>query len=185
MAKSFKSETRFRGDWTVTILAEPTGTGFYTKCVSPDGIELCTEVCSDKGAAWQRGYALVDNTERDLHIQRYQAIAVPITLALLYVAGWDEDYEFCSPPQLRGRRTWKNHDWDILNLLTDQKLLEAQRNPKQVKSVVLTSEGIKQARRILRQLNLDGVEEFLVVHSEHDELPDSALDSLAESESSL
>jgi hypothetical protein len=173
MAKPFRSETRYHGNWAVTIYADPADEGFYTRCVSPSGLELCTEICHDKGAAWQCGYSLVEQVEKEEQIQRYRAIAVPLTLALLYIAGWDEYYEFDDKSHLRGRRTWKNHDWDILNLLTDQRLLEEQRNPQQIKSVVLTPEGIKQARQILSRLNLEGIEEFLKAHSDHDDLPDA------------
>jgi hypothetical protein len=134
---------------------------------------LCTEICHDKGAAWQRGYNLVEQVEKEEQMQRYRAVAAPLTLALLYVAGCDEYYEFEDKAQLRGRHAWKNHDWDILNLLTDQNLLEEQRNPKQIKSVVLTPEGIKRAREVLSQLNLAGIEEFLKSHSNHDDLPDA------------
>lgn len=162
--------TRHYSDWAVTIYANPAGEGFYTKCVSPSDSELCTEICHDKGSAWQRRYTLVEQVEKEEWRQLYQAIAAPLTLALLYVAGWDEYDEF-DKSRLVGRRAWKNHDWDILNLLTDQKLLQKQHNPKQIKSVVLTSEGIKRAREILSQLNLAGIEAFLKAQPEHDDLP--------------
>jgi hypothetical protein len=161
MAKPFQSETRSHWKWAVTIHTDPGSGGFYTTCVSPKGIELRTEVCYDKGFAWQQGYALVEQVEQEEQTQRYQAIALPLTLALLYVTGWDESYPAGNPAKSTSRRAWKTHDWDILNALVEQQFLVSQRNPKQVKSVTLTPEGIQQARQILRQLNLEGIEAFL------------------------
>jgi hypothetical protein len=169
MTKPFKSETRYRGDWAVTIYRSEANNGFFTKCVSPTGAEFCTEVFIDKGSAWQSGYNYVDQVEREECIRRYRAVVVPLTLALLYVSGWDEYYEYVSPPKFRGRRAWKNHDWDILNFLTDQNFLEEQLHPKQIKSVVLTPKGIKQAKLALHKIGLPGIQDFFGAEFELDD----------------
>jgi DNA-binding PadR family transcriptional regulator len=88
----------------------------------------------------------------------------------LYVSGWDEDYELGHQSRFRGRRAGKGHDFEILDLLTKDGLLEEQHNPKQIKSVVLTPKGIKQARYILKNLNLEGIEELLQNHDNRDSL---------------
>ncbi|MBW4619747.1 MAG: hypothetical protein KME17_10375 [Cyanosarcina radialis HA8281-LM2] len=60
MAKSFQSETRYRHNWSVTIYAASKEAGFYTECISPNGTKISTDICSDRGSAWQQGYSLVD-----------------------------------------------------------------------------------------------------------------------------
>ncbi len=65
-----------------------------------------------------------------------------LTLALLYVSGGDEygelGDELGNEQCFQGRRAYKGYDFDILDLLTTAGLIEEQRYPKQVKSVVLT-----------------------------------------------
>ncbi|NJK68629.1 MAG: hypothetical protein HC849_11125 [Oscillatoriales cyanobacterium RU_3_3] len=172
MPKPFRPETRSRYKWSVTIYAGSEGVGFYTECISPKGAILRTEICNDKGSAWQQGYNLVDRAIQEELTNRYNTIAIPLTLALLYVSGWDEEYELGHQSCLRVRRAWKGHDFQIMNLLTERGWLEEQRNPKQIKSVVLTPKGIKQARHILKNLNLEGIEEFFQTYDNCDDLID-------------
>lgn len=136
MTKAFKSETRHREDWAVTIYATADRTGFYTKCVSPTGKLLATEVYVQKGTAWQEGYKLVDEAVRKERTDRYNAIALPLTLALLYVSGGDEYYKYGKQREFRRRGAWKGYDFDILNLLENRGLIEKQNNRSQTKSAI-------------------------------------------------
>ncbi|MBD2598157.1 hypothetical protein H6G74_28090 [Nostoc spongiaeforme FACHB-130] len=174
MTKPFKGETRYRHDWSVTLCTDPEGQGFYAQCTSPKGLVLCTDIYSDKGLVWQQGYELVDRTIHEEQTRRYNAVALPLTLALLYVSGGDEYGELGNEQCFKGRRAWKSYDFDVLDLLTTAGFIEEQRYPQQVKSVVLTPKGIKEARRFLQGLNLDGVKEFLGTLAEHDDLPDES-----------
>ena len=178
MTKPFKGETRPRHNWSVTLCTDPESQGFYAQCTSPFGLVLCTDIYSDKSLVWQQGYELVDRTIRSEQTRRYNALALPLTLALLYVSGGDEygelGDELGNEQCFQGRRAYKGYDFDVLDLLTTAGLIEEQRYPKQVKSVVLTPKGIKEARRVLRGFNLDGVEEFLGALAEHDDLPDES-----------
>lgn len=170
MNQRFKSETRYRENWAVTIYKNKACSGFYTKCVSPTGDILSTEVYDQKGSAWQSGYNLVDQVVQEQTIRRYNAIALPLTLALLYVSGRDNYYKGDSGHnEFIDRSAFKGHDFDILNLLEDQELIENQKNRSKTKSVYLTNKGIKQARNLLRNLNLE-VEDFLQAHPEHENL---------------
>lgn len=60
----------------------------------------------------------------------------------------------------------------IALLGSEDGLLEEQRNSRQIKSVVLTPKGIKQARQILKNLNLEGIEEFFQTHDNREDLID-------------
>lgn len=90
------------------------------------------------------------------------------------MSGGDEYSELNNKQWFRGRRASKGYDFDVLDLLTTAFFIEEQRYPQQVKSVVLTPKGIKEARRFLQGLNLDGVKEFLGTLAEHDDLPDES-----------
>lgn len=74
--------------WDVTLHCE--GDSFFAECTSPEGNSLCTEAYKDKGTAWQQGYNLVDRAVQEAKVKRYKAIAMPLTLMLLYIAGSDE-----------------------------------------------------------------------------------------------
>jgi len=130
---------------------------FFAQCTSPEGITLRTEAYGDKGTAWQKGYDLVDKAVAEARSRRYNAIARPLTLMLLYVTGSDEYYD----GRLLGRRAYKGHDFGILDAFEAEGLITPQTNKRAVKSVVLDDEGIKQARELLRNLNLPAADEFL------------------------
>jgi len=51
-------------------------------------------------------------------------------------------------------------------------LADEQFAKEQIKSVVLTPKGIKQAKHILKNLNLEGIEEFLQTQENRDDLID-------------
>lgn len=63
-----------------------------------------------------------------------------IVLALLWLTAFDVDES--------GGRTWKSHDWDVLDRLHAKGYIS---DPKsKAKSVVLGAEGVKRARRAIR-----------------------------------
>ncbi len=170
MNNGYKSDTRNRKEWAVTIYENQDSSEFYAKCVSPTGKILSTEVCKNKESAWQAGYDLVDKEIMRERADRYNAIALPLTLALLYVSGNDEYLEgYKGQRDFIGRSSWKGYGFGILDLLEEQGLIRKRSSGAQ--SVFLTNEGIKKARNTLRNLNLE-VEEFLQTHAEHDNLPE-------------
>lgn len=172
MTQRFKSETRYREDWAVTIYRNEDPPGFYTKCILPTGDVLSTEVFDQKMYAWQEGYKLVDEAIREQTICRYNEIAIPLTIALLYVSGRDNYFKRDSGRnEFINRSALKGYDFDILNLLENQELIEPQKERRKTKSVYLTNKGIKKARNLLRKLNLE-VEDLLQAHAEHENLPD-------------
>ncbi|HAN46079.1 MAG TPA: hypothetical protein DCQ32_05950 [Cyanobacteria bacterium UBA8156] len=63
------------------------------------------------------------------------------------------------------RCAWKGYDFNVLDRLTDQGLLEVQGEPRRTKSVALTSEGVERAKCVLQQLSLEGIEAFLTEFS--------------------
>ena len=63
-----------------------------------------------------------------------------ITLALLYLTTFKDKY---------GLRTWKSHDWDVLNRLHESGYIH---DPvSKAKSVMLTDEGAERSKLLLEK----------------------------------
>lgn len=174
MTIPFKSETRHCEDWNVTIYKTPDSSGFYAKCVSPSGEVLSTEIFEKKGSVWQEAYKLVEQVVREQRTHRYNKIVIPLTLSLLYVTGQDNFYEGLTGQLKFSSRSAKNcYDSEILNILENQGLIEKPRDTRRNNTVYLTNEGIKHARKLLRDLNLE-VDEFLQAYAKHENLPEKS-----------
>lgn len=70
-----------------------------------------------------------------------------LTLMLLHLTSWEEN-EF----GMKYRRSWKGYDFDILNELIDEDLI---RGGRRSKSIIITDEGIKKAKELLKQYGID------------------------------
>ena len=69
-----------------------------------------------------------------------------LTLMLLHLTSWDEN-----ELGMKYRRSWKGYDFDILNELGDEDFI---RGGNRSKSVMLTDEGIKKAKELLKQYGI-------------------------------
>ena len=75
-----------------------------------------------------------------------------LTLTLLYLTSWEEDaYDFEEMRPSKIRRAWKGADWDALDSLRDDDLLSFVNKNK---SVYITAEGEREARRLLDEMGL-------------------------------
>jgi hypothetical protein len=70
-----------------------------------------------------------------------------LSLMLLYLTSWKEN-EF----GLRYQRSWKGYDFGILDQLTDEDLI---RGAHRSKSVMITEEGIKKAKELLKRYGIE------------------------------
>lgn len=70
-----------------------------------------------------------------------------LTLMLLHLTAWEEN-EFGT----QYRRSWKGYDFGILDELTEKDLI---RGGHRSKSVMITDEGMKKAKEILKQYGID------------------------------
>ena len=67
------------------------------------------------------------------------------TLALLYLTTFKDKH---------GLRTWKSHDWDVLNRLYESGYID---DPvSKAKSVMLTDEGAEQSKRLFEKHFMKG-----------------------------
>lgn len=65
-----------------------------------------------------------------------------LTLLLLYLTSWQEE---------QVQRSWKGYDFDVLNRLEEEGLIA---QSKTAKSVYLTEEGIKTAKKLQEGLSI-------------------------------
>ncbi len=70
-----------------------------------------------------------------------------LTLMLLHLTSWEEN-EF----GMQYRKSWKGYDFGILNELTEEDLI---RGGHRSKSVVVTDEGMKKAKELLKKYGID------------------------------
>jgi len=85
-------------------------------------------------AARRRNVAQEDGMEID------KAKVDELTLALLYLTTFKDK---------QGWRTWKSHDWDVLNRLHESGYID---DPvSKAKSVMLTEEGVDESKRLFEK----------------------------------
>lgn len=72
-----------------------------------------------------------------------------LTLMLLYLTSWTEKDSFGD----EHIRAWKGYDFDILNLLSEENLIGG--SSYKSKSTYLTENGIKKAKELIKEYNLD------------------------------
>jgi len=70
-----------------------------------------------------------------------------LTLMLLYLTSWEEN-EF----GMQYHKSWKRYDFGILDELSEADLI---RGGRRSKSVMITDEGIKKAKDLLKQFCID------------------------------
>ena len=73
-----------------------------------------------------------------------------LTLVLLYLSKFKERNRYSDLPIYRA---WKGYDWDVINDLDEQDLID-QGNVRN-KSVYLTPEGLDKARELLEELGIE------------------------------
>lgn len=77
-----------------------------------------------------------------------------LTLMLLYLTRWTEMPRKKLPPGFEvAWRAWKVHDWDALDRLKEEGLIDFN---YRAKSVGFTDEGGREARRLLRRYGIQG-----------------------------
>ncbi|GCF94360.1 hypothetical protein NRIC_22510 [Enterococcus florum] len=77
-----------------------------------------------------------------------------LTLMLLYLSSWEETYPSLEEGEYTLLNAWKGYDFSVLNKLTEEDLLFAQKRPSRTKSVTLTDEGEAMAKRLLEKYNI-------------------------------
>ena len=80
-----------------------------------------------------------------------------LTLMLLYLTRWTETPRKKLPPGFEvAWRAWKGHDWDALDRLKEQRLIDCNYRAKSVGS---TDQGEQEAQQLLRRYGIQGEDE--------------------------
>lgn len=79
-------------------------------------------------------------------------IETKLTLMLLFLSSWEEGPDL---DDAKFKRAWKGYDFDILRSMADQGLIQNQRQPSRVKSVVITKKGEQLAQQLLEKYQQD------------------------------
>ena len=73
----------------------------------------------------------------------FQKLREDLTLLLLYLNSWDEEYK---PMKIKFLRSWKGFDFGTLNSLSDNYLIS---DSKKSKSITFTEDGVIKAKKLL------------------------------------
>ena len=70
-----------------------------------------------------------------------------LTLMLLYLSSWEEN-----EMGMKYRRSWKGYDFDVLNELAEEELINDGRRSK---SISFNDEGIEKAMELLKKYDIE------------------------------
>ncbi|ELS34637.1 MULTISPECIES: DUF6429 family protein [Pseudanabaena] len=170
-----------RQSWTIKLFESPESKMFgkyFAEATSLDNTPLTSSFFDTVHKAEQNIFSLIDQfdnkNEKEVLFTKYYRVLKPIYLMFLYLSGSDEYFEKerCKET-FTGVRSWISLQWDILDRLEKEGLLEQPQrkspNPKKVTYVELTKNGIKEARKNLQNINLDGVDALLLERTYHEE----------------
>lgn len=139
-------------------------------------------ICSILDKDINKQKQIKDEAERYQMFLEDYLVLKPLYLMILYLSGWDE-YNSCLSGDITkderckenftGIQSWIGLQFKILDFLQTEGLLEQPqkggKNYKKVTYVELTKKGIKLARDVLKQINLDGVESLLSQRDYHED----------------
>jgi hypothetical protein len=190
--------TKTREDWKITVFELPESK-IYGKQYMAEGINLSDSektvysfswgnnvnqaycnACNSIDSKKQRLKELERRLEEEREYKKYYNFIKIIYLMLLYLSGWDEYNPYLSNSEEKrckenftGVRSWIGLDFNILNKLEREKLIEQPqregKNYKKVTYVELTKKGMQLARETLKNINLEGAEPLLEQLDYHEE----------------
>jgi hypothetical protein len=188
LAQKRKRQQKEYKDWQITIFELPDsdlfGKVFTAECTKEPNIkiELGVTHYSPKSVqdAYRQAHSRMDSyddfsKQQEANLRRYRGLR-PLYLIMLYLSGWDkflpgqyneEDNEDNKPKKFLGVEFYNGLDYDILNQLTAEKLIEFSSSRKQL---WLTPEAVKEARKIIKKLNFEEIKELLTERDYHEEL---------------
>jgi len=179
MGKKINIFSKNRKGWTIAVfeLAEAyQGLKFVAECTKEGELKQTTYFSQTKNAAYSQGCQLVDQYEAEMEKLRKKfekyLLLKPIYLMFLYLSSWDEylpkELSDDNQPKLLNIQSWIKLDFEILNLLEEEKLLRIpQAGIRSVTYVELSPKGIKEAIDTLNHINLLGKELFLNKKQHH------------------
>jgi hypothetical protein len=193
----FKSKkpvfSKIRGEWEITVFELPNSPIYGKKFIARYSKNLEITLFTDYSTwysnsskeAYDRACSSIDQLERKLQeeiaFQELYQVLKPLYLILIFLSGWnkyidipqkilnpelDNSVEKDGKENFLGVEFWNGLDFDILNRLKAEELLEFSSTRK---SLYINKKAIKEARNVLKTLNLEGLENFLKKLKIHEE----------------
>ncbi|MEB3281665.1 MAG: DUF6429 family protein [Lyngbya sp.] len=180
--------TQKKNQWEITVFELQTpdeyGNKFVAECTKDSETRELTAVSKTKSAAHSRGYNLVYELEkREKHLKRCK-ILQSVYLIFLYLSSSDEYFDDCEDindiEKLWRITSWINLDFEILDQLENEELLtKPQQGKKKITYISLTPEGVQKSIELLKQINLEGLQELLEEQKHHTKWVDQSLNEKA------
>lgn len=170
-----------RNDWQITVYELPNSEIFGTKFIATakkesTQIEQDTGFCDTRDRAYSMACGLADSSDRqeqqEINFQRRYRVLKPLYLLAIYLFSWDEfvgnngersprdpeDRQRFYLEHFVGVRSYKGFDFDILDRLKEEGLLES--IPAN-KTLTINKAAIRLAIEAAQQMNIPGMEELL------------------------
>jgi len=180
LANKTELYSKDRKGWEITVfeLPEPDkyGDKFVAECTKEPDLRETTCFSRSPNESYGRACNFVDEMEKrqeqlNRFIENYQVLK-PLYLMLIYLSGWDEYNPYVgntknkrSPENFIGVTFWNGFNFEILEQLESEELLEFSTTRK---TLTINKKGIKEARDILKRINLEGVEALLDQGKHHE-----------------
>ncbi|MEH1858766.1 MAG: hypothetical protein V7L21_12320 [Nostoc sp.] len=196
LANKKEIHSKNRKGWKITIFKLPEsditfGKNFLAECTKEPELLQNIWFCNNKGDAYSRACSFVDEFETkeeqlSIFIEHY-TVMKDLYLMIIYLSSVDQHNRYLnnsrekSQENFTGISCWNRFDFDIVNALIAEALLEFSSNKK---SLIMNKKGMKAAREILQRINIDRVERLLEQREYHEEYINytSQLDIMQEQE---
>ncbi|ACC84590.1 hypothetical protein [Nostoc punctiforme] len=169
-----------RKDWKITVFelteSDIFGKSFIAECTKEPDLQEKTSFCNTKGDAYSQACNLVDQFEikqESLRIFReHYAVIKPLYLMIIYLSSVDQHNEYLnnnrekSKENFTGVNCWNGFDFDIINALVAEGLLEFSSNKNKL---IMKKQAMNVAREVLKKINIDGVDKLLEQREYHEE----------------
>jgi hypothetical protein len=166
--------------WKITVFelleSDKHGNKFVAECTKEAELRDTTCFSKSPGESYSRACSFIDEFEKrqdkfKRFIENYQVLK-PLYLMLIYLSGWDEYNPYMgntknqhSQENFIGVKFWNGFNFEILKQLEAEELLEFSTSRK---TLTINKKGIKEARDILKRINLEGVEALLEQRKNHE-----------------
>lgn len=171
-----------RQGWKITVFelseSDKYGNKFIAHCTKELELQLTTYFTKTPGDSYSRACNLVDEFEKQQEksrnfMERYQVLKL-LYLMIIYISGYDEEYNSClgktknkfCKENFIGINFYNGFDFEIIKRLEAENLLEISTTKK---TVTMTIKGMKEARDILCNINIEGVDVLLEQREYHEE----------------
>ncbi|WP_198648353.1 DUF6429 family protein [Cyanothece sp. BG0011] len=188
-----KQDNRIRDNWIVKVFQLPKSERLKDlsqkylaegTLIGDDQLLLSSHFSSNMYEARNQVINSIDNFERqqrkELSFLKHYKVLKQIYMIFLYLSGWDNYNKFLSQSQEKrckenftGVESWIGLEFSILDKLEEEGLLEQPQtkgnNYKKRTYVQLTKKGIRMTRELLKNIDLEGVDELLEDREYHEE----------------